>query len=59
MINLKLSRSYPRLSVVGVQMKVEIIVTEGEQGEAIISLIEKTGASMLVLGIHEESVIHR
>lgn len=45
--------------MIGVQIKVEIIVTEGEQGQAIISLIEKTGASMLVLGIHEQSVIHR
>ncbi|KAJ3694352.1 hypothetical protein LUZ60_009832 [Juncus effusus] len=41
------------------EAKVEIVVTEGEEGESVISTVNKIGATTLVLGLHERSFLYR
>ncbi|XP_039143614.1 uncharacterized protein LOC120280736 [Dioscorea cayenensis subsp. rotundata] len=41
------------------EAKVEIIVTEGEQGASVLSLVNQIGASTLVVGLHEHSFLYR
>ncbi|KAH9320457.1 hypothetical protein KI387_015096, partial [Taxus chinensis] len=36
-------------------LKTEIIVTEGNEGPTIVSLVKKIGASALILGLHDQS----
>ena len=37
----------------------EIVVTEGEQGDSVISTVNKIGATTLVLGLHDASFLYR
>ncbi|KAF3328995.1 Universal stress protein family [Carex littledalei] len=41
------------------EAKVEIVVTEGEQGDSVISTVNKIGATTLVLGLHDASFLYR
>ncbi|KAJ0962812.1 hypothetical protein J5N97_027934 [Dioscorea zingiberensis] len=41
------------------EAKVEIIVTEGEKGASVLSLVNQIGASTLVLGLHEHSFLYK
>ncbi|KAG9450073.1 hypothetical protein H6P81_010038 [Aristolochia fimbriata] len=41
------------------EAKVEIVVTEGDQGATVMSLVEKLRASTLVVGLHDRSFIYR
>jgi nucleotide-binding universal stress UspA family protein len=41
------------------EAKVEIVVTEGEHGDSIISTVNKTGATTLLLGLHDASFLYR
>ncbi|XP_010936799.1 uncharacterized protein [Elaeis guineensis] len=40
------------------EAKVEIIVTEGDQGASVVSTVNKLGASTLVVGLHEQSFLY-
>ncbi|XP_057824834.1 uncharacterized protein LOC131036857 isoform X1 [Cryptomeria japonica] len=40
-------------------VKVDIVVTEGEEGPTILSLVKKIGASALILGLHNQSFFCR
>lgn len=41
------------------QVKVEIIVTEGDLGTMIISMVKEIGASALILGLHDQSFLYK
>ncbi|XP_068637158.1 uncharacterized protein [Aristolochia californica] len=41
------------------EAKVEIVVTEGDQGATVMSLVEKLRASTLVVGLHDQSFINK
>ncbi|XP_068641003.1 uncharacterized protein [Aristolochia californica] len=41
------------------EAKVEIVVTEGDQGATVMSLVEKLKASTLVVGLHDQSFIYK
>ncbi|KAL6006910.1 hypothetical protein ACLOJK_032406 [Asimina triloba] len=55
----QLALSFKELCVGVPEVKVEIIVTEGDQQAAIASLVRQTGASTLLIGLHEKSFIYR
>ncbi|XP_058088632.1 uncharacterized protein LOC131235466 [Magnolia sinica] len=55
----QLALSFKELCIGFPEVKVEIIVTEGDQGATIASLVKETGASTLVVGLHEKSFIYR
>jgi hypothetical protein len=41
------------------QAKVEIVVTEGELGDAVAATVDKLGATTLVVGLHDRSFLYR
>lgn len=41
------------------EARVEIVVTEGDEGPTIVSLVKKIGASALILGLHGQSFLRR
>ncbi|WOL15924.1 hypothetical protein Cni_G24705 [Canna indica] len=41
------------------EAKVEIIVTEGDKGALVVSTVTKTGASTLVVGLHDKSFLYK
>eukprot|EP01018_Ginkgo_biloba_P007836 Gb_30841 [translate_table: standard] len=41
------------------EAKVEIVVTEGDEGPTIVSLVKRIGASALILGLHNQSFLCR
>ncbi|XP_077242491.1 adenine nucleotide alpha hydrolases-like superfamily protein [Tasmannia lanceolata] len=55
----QLALSFKDLCVGIPEAKVEIIVTEGDQGATVASLAEEIGASTLVLGLHDHSFLYK
>lgn len=41
------------------EVRVEIVVTEGDEGPTIVSLVKRIGASALILGLHSQSFLCR
>ncbi|CAN6465523.1 unnamed protein product [Victoria cruziana] len=41
------------------EVKVEIIVTEGDQGQTISSMVKNIGASTVILGLHDQSFLYK
>ncbi|KAJ8623014.1 hypothetical protein MRB53_031543 [Persea americana] len=55
----QLALSFKELCLGVPEVKVEIIVTEGDLGTVIISMVKEIGASALILGLHDQSFLYK
>lgn len=46
-------------SIYILQAKIEITVVEGDQAASVVSLVERIGASTLIIGLHDQSFVYR
>ncbi|MQM21391.1 hypothetical protein Taro_054430 [Colocasia esculenta] len=55
----QLALSFREICIGIPEAKVEIVVKEGEQAAAVVSLVNEIRASTLVLGLHEQSFLYK
>ncbi|KAI5055773.1 hypothetical protein GOP47_0015969 [Adiantum capillus-veneris] len=55
----QLALSFKELCDLNAEVKVEILVVEGDQGPTIVSMAKKLGATALILGQHKPGLLRR